>query len=302
MTTAQVPSPASSAAQVLEFTTDLVVSSRDMWQRTVWWRWICNIRRAMICRRGSREPISTYCSKRGWFASIPCAVFHAMPQHGALVSCSTRGVAVAPVMFMRTLKKAAVCGFGGRAIIFRSSTRRDICSSPVASESRQSCRWSKPRTGRAATGHCSTWAANGQQWHSKGSCPASMANGSRCGRDEENGTFFDLAAALKEPAGRHLVYCCGPEPLAGRGRRAQRTLARRQSAHRALRGKGSCRGRRRPTRWTPSRWCVSAPGWPLMCPKMCRSWRRWRMRTYRSCRPASKGSVVPARRPFWRAS
>jgi ferredoxin-NADP reductase len=31
--------------------------------------------------------------------------------------------------------------------------------------------------------------------------------------DDENGQFFDLEGALKEPADQTLVYCCGPEPL-----------------------------------------------------------------------------------------
>jgi ferredoxin-NADP reductase len=31
--------------------------------------------------------------------------------------------------------------------------------------------------------------------------------------DDENGRFFDLESALKEPADQTLVYCCGPEPL-----------------------------------------------------------------------------------------
>ena len=31
--------------------------------------------------------------------------------------------------------------------------------------------------------------------------------------DDENGQFFDLNDALREPAEQTLVYCCGPEPL-----------------------------------------------------------------------------------------
>jgi ferredoxin-NADP reductase len=31
--------------------------------------------------------------------------------------------------------------------------------------------------------------------------------------DDENGRFFDLEGALREPAEQTLVYCCGPEPL-----------------------------------------------------------------------------------------
>jgi len=31
--------------------------------------------------------------------------------------------------------------------------------------------------------------------------------------DDENGRFFDLEGALKEPADQTLVYCCGPEQL-----------------------------------------------------------------------------------------
>lgn len=31
--------------------------------------------------------------------------------------------------------------------------------------------------------------------------------------DDENGQFFDLESALREPADQTLAYCCGPEPL-----------------------------------------------------------------------------------------
>jgi len=68
--------------------------------------------------------------------------------------------------------------------------------------------------------------------------------------DDENGRFFDLEGALKEPADQTLVYCCGPEQLLS-AVEEQCALAGGQPAHRAIRGQSSGRTHRGSARNVP---------------------------------------------------